>query len=177
MKLTPLAVAGAYVIAGEPREDARGFFARMFCAEELAAHGLEGRIAQCNLSWNHARGTLRGMHYQTEPFSEVKIVRCTRGSVYDVVFDVRPDSPTYGKHAAVTLTAENRLMCYVPRGCAHGYQTLEADCEVFYTVSAPYAPSHERGIRWDDPAINIAWPVADPILSPRDQGHPHLVTA
>ena len=156
----------------EPRVDARGAFARTWCREEFARQGLNPDLAQCNTSWNTTKGTLRGLHFQAPPHAEAKLVRCTRGSLFDVVLDLRPGSPTYLKHASVTLTWENRLALYVPEGCAHGFQTLEDGTEVFYQMSAPYSAEASRGVRWDDPAFGIVWPVAAPILNERDTAWP-----
>ena len=164
---------GAYVIDIEPREDERGFFARAWCANEFAEHGLSTELVQCNLSYNHRRGTVRGMHFQLAPHAEVKLVRCTRGSIYDVIVDLRPDSPSYTRWIGVELTAENRRMIYVPKGFAHGYQTLEDGTETFYQVSSFYAPGAEGGLRWDDPAIGIEWPHADErVVSEKDSSWP-----
>jgi len=164
------AVVGAFVVEPEPREDERGAFARTWCREEFARRGLATTLAQCNTSWNIRKGTLRGLHFQAPPFAEAKLVRCTRGSLFDVVLDLRPESSSYLKHHAVTLTWQNRTALYIPEGCAHGFQTLEDGTEVFYQMSAPYAPEAGRGVRWDDPAFGIAWPVAPPILNHRDAG-------
>ncbi|WP_336921866.1 dTDP-4-dehydrorhamnose 3,5-epimerase family protein [Aquipuribacter sp. SD81] len=158
MQITPLALDGAALVALEPRHDDRGFFARSFCRAEFTAAGLEPAVEQVNVSCNTAAGTLRGLHWQTEPAPEAKLVRCTRGAVADVVVDVRPGSPTYLQHVVVELTAANRLAVYVPPLCAHGYLTLEPDTEVTYQVSAPYTPGAERGLRYDDPALGIVWP-------------------
>jgi dTDP-4-dehydrorhamnose 3,5-epimerase len=170
---TATALEGAYVVELEPREDERGFFARAWCESEFRDHDLSTEIAQCNISFNHKRGTLRGMHYQVAPHAEVKLIRCTRGAVYDVIVDLRPDSPTQTHWIGVDLTAENRRMLYVPEGFAHGYQTLVDETETFYQVSAAYAPEAERGVRWDDPSFSIVWP--DPegaILSEKDSSWP-----
>jgi dTDP-4-dehydrorhamnose 3,5-epimerase len=167
---TPL--GGAFVIEPEPLEDARGLFARTWCRNEFEARGLEIRIAQCSTSLNRTRGTLRGMHYQAPPHAETKVVRCTRGSIYDVIIDLRLDSPTFTRHFAVVLTADNRRMVYVPTGFAHGFQTLEDGTEVFYQISEPYAPAAARGVRWNDPAFGIRWPDADRILADRDRDYP-----
>lgn len=174
MKFVETSLAGAYVLELERLEDERGFFARTWCAEELARHGLEGRIAQCNLSSNRRRGTLRGMHYQAAPHQEAKIVRCIRGAIYDVIVDLRHGSPTLRRWTSVELTAENRLALYVPGDFAHGFQTLTDDAEVFYEMSTLYAPGFGRGVRWNDPALAIEWPIGDPILSERDRGYPGL---
>jgi len=173
---TPLRIPGAYVIDLERREDERGFFARSWCREEFEAHGLNPTVVQCNVSFNRRKGTLRGLHYQALPFAEAKSVRCTRGAVFDVIVDIRPDSPTYLRWEAVVLTGENRRMVYVPEGCAHGFQTLEDDSEVFYLMSQAYKPEYARGIRWDDPAIRIEWPpAAERIISKRDRSYPDFV--
>ncbi|MCL6482384.1 MAG: dTDP-4-dehydrorhamnose 3,5-epimerase [Firmicutes bacterium] len=171
-----LKLEGAYRIDLEPREDERGFFARAWCQREFAEHGLETHIVQSNLSYNRYRGTLRGMHYQAPPHEEVKLVRCIRGSIFDVIIDLRPDSPTYLQWVGVELTATNRQMLYVPRGFAHGFQTLEDDTEVFYHVSEFYHPEAERGVRWNDPQFGIQWPAVEKrILSPKDQNWPDYV--
>ncbi len=171
-----LKLAGAYRIDLEPREDERGFFARAWCQKEFAEHGLETRIVQSNLSYNRYKGTLRGMHYQAPPHEEVKLVRCIRGSIFDVIIDLRPDSPTYRQWVGVELTAANRQMLYVPRGFAHGFQTLEDDTEVFYHVSEFYHPQAERGVRWNDPQFGIAWPAVEKrIVSVKDQSWPDYI--
>ena len=173
MRFVPTAVDGAWVLEPERVEDERGFFARSFCRKELEERGLDSRVAQCNISYNPRRGTLRGMHYQAAPHAEVKIVRCTAGSIWDVVLDIRPDSPTFMKHHGVTLTAENRTMLYLPAGCAHGFQTLEDRTEVFYQMSVSYEAAAGRGVRWDDPAFGIPWPHADArIINDRDRTYP-----
>ncbi len=159
---------GALVIELERREDQRGFFARSFCQQEFAEHGLEVSIAQANVSYSRERGTLRGMHYQAEPFAETKYVRCTRGAVFDVIVDLRHDSPTYCQWASVELSAKNHRTLYVPRGFAHGFQTLRGQCEVTYLVSSAYSPAHERGVRYNDPAFEIEWPLAVQQISDKD---------
>jgi dTDP-4-dehydrorhamnose 3,5-epimerase len=164
---TPL--AGAFILDIERVEDERGFFARTFCADELRAHGLEPDVAQCSVSFNHARGTLRGLHYQDAPHEEVKIVRCTRGAIWDVIADPRRDSPTYRRWIAVDLTADNRRALYIPRGLAHGFITLSEDAEVFYMMGSQYVAGAARGIRWDDPAFAIDWPIAPAVMSDRDR--------
>jgi dTDP-4-dehydrorhamnose 3,5-epimerase len=169
---TETAVAGAWLVTPEPAEDSRGFFARVWCEREFGARGLAGRWAQCSISFNKQRGTLRGLHYQHPPHGEAKLVRCTTGAIYDVVLDLRRDSPTFLKHAAAELNASNRLMMYVPEGCAHGFQTLQDGTEVFYQMSASYAPEHAAGVRWDDPAFGISWPYPDPTMSDRDRQYP-----
>jgi dTDP-4-dehydrorhamnose 3,5-epimerase len=163
---------GLHVITTEPREDMRGSFARIWCARELAEHGLDTRLVQCSISHNRRRGTLRGMHFQAAPFEEVKLVRCLRGAIHDVVIDLRPDSPTYRRHLGFELSAENGHGLYVPKGFAHGFQTLMDDTDVLYQMSEFYSPEHERGVRWDDPAFGIRWPITPPILLDRDASYP-----
>jgi dTDP-4-dehydrorhamnose 3,5-epimerase len=166
-------IPGAWVIELEQRGDDRGFFARAWCANEFTDHGLNARLVQVNLSFNEMAGTLRGMHYQRKPHEEAKCVRCTRGAIYDVVLDLRPDSPSYKAWFAVELTADNRRMLYVPEGCAHGYQTLSDATETIYQVSEFYAPESEGGVRWDDPTFAIEWPDAGRrMLSPKDAAWP-----
>ena len=172
MIFTETALPGAYVVEPQRLEDDRGFFARVWCEREFSAHGLETGIAQCSISLNERRGTLRGMHYQASPHEEVKLVRCTRGAVCDVIIDLRLDSPTFTRHVAVELTAENRRMLYIPQGFAHGFQTLEDNTEVLYQMSEFYAPGSARGVRWNDPAFAICWPIADPVMLDRDRGYP-----
>ena len=172
MIFQPLEVAGAFLIEPEPIQDERGFFARLWCQRDLEERGLLGRIAQCSQSFNTKKGTLRGLHYQLAPHAEVKVVRCTNGAIYDVILDLRPASPTFKKHSAATLTAENRRMAYVPEGCAHGFQTLEDGTEVFYLISEFFRPDHARGVRWNDPAFNIPWPPGEKILNERDRTYP-----
>jgi dTDP-4-dehydrorhamnose 3,5-epimerase len=165
-------LVGVVVIEPERLEDERGFFARTFCQREFKAHGLNSRVAQCNLSFNHRKGTLRGMHYQLEPHREVKLVRCTRGAIFDVIVDLRPESPSYCRWVGVELSEENRRMLYVPEGFAHGYQTLVDNSEVVYQVSEFYAPGSERGVRFDDPTFGIAWPCEVTVISEKDSQHP-----
>jgi dTDP-4-dehydrorhamnose 3,5-epimerase len=162
---------GAYTVDLEPRGDERGFFARFYCEKEFAEKGLASRFVQINNSLSSHRGTLRGMHYQLPPFGEVKLVRCVRGSVYDVIVDLRPKSATYLQWFGADLTAENRKMMYVPAGFAHGYLTTSEDAELLYLVSAFYAPEFERGLRHDDPAIGIKWPIEPQIISEKDKLH------
>ncbi len=172
MRFVETPVKGAYVIDLEPVQDARGFFARAWCQNELESRGLVGRVAQSNLSFNVAKGTLRGLHYQVAPHEEVKFIRCIAGSIFDVIVDLRPDSPTFRAWFGVELSAENRKMLYVPKGFAHGYQTLVDLAEVFYLTSEFYAPKHERGVRWNDPAFGICWPLPPVAISARDQAFP-----
>ena len=168
MKFTETKLKGAFIIELEERSDSRGFFARTFCAREFEEHGLKPAVVQCNMSYNHKKGTMRGMHYQVEPAMEAKLVRCTRGAVYDVIVDMRPDSPTYLEHIGVELTADNRVALYVPEMFAHGYLTLVDGAEVFYQVSEFYTPGTERGLRYDDPALGIDWPVPIEVISEKD---------
>ena len=173
MIFTETELSGAYVIDLEPIEDPRGFFARAWSEQELAERGLETRVAQCNVSLNDRKGTVRGMHFQRPPHEEVKLVRCTRGALHDVIVDLRPDSPTLRHWIAVELSERNRRALYVPRGFAHGFQTLADDTEVFYMVSEPYAPESAGGVRWDDPAFGIVWPLGDPAeISEKDRSWP-----
>jgi dTDP-4-dehydrorhamnose 3,5-epimerase len=166
-------LAGAFVIDMERREDERGFFARTWCKQELEKQGLVSDLHQINVSYNHRKATIRGMHYQVMPYREVKIFRCGRGAIWDVIIDLRPSSPTFLKWFAVELTAENRRQLYVPKDFAHGYQTLVDDTEVYYSVSELYAPESERGIRWNDPHFAIRWPMtAEPTLSLKDRTWP-----
>jgi len=167
---TPL--KGAFVIQPERREDARGFFARTWCQREVEVHGLNPRLVQCSISFNLRKGTLRGLHYQAAPHEEAKLIHCTMGAIYDVVVDLRDDSPTFREHFAIVLSAENRQMLYVPEGLAHGFQTLEDNTEVSYQMSEFFAPESARGVRWDDPAFGIAWPPADRIIAERDRSYP-----
>jgi dTDP-4-dehydrorhamnose 3,5-epimerase len=174
MKFHPTPLAGAYTIDLEKRGDDRGFFARAFCVNEYATLGLDDKIVQINNSMSQIKGTLRGMHYQLAPRQETKIVRCIRGALFDVILDVRPDSRTFGQWFGAELTAENRLMMYVPKGFAHGFITLTEDTEAFYLTTGFYAPDRERGIRWNDPEFGIKWP-ADPVLiSDKDKSHPNF---
>ena len=172
MIFTETAVAGAYVIDAERVEDERGFFTRVFCEDEFRAHGLDTAIVQCNVSWNRVRGTLRGMHYQSAPHEETKIVRCTRGAIWDVVADLRRESPTYRRWAAAELTARNHRQLYIPKGVAHGFITLEDDTEVFYEMGTRYAAGAGRGVPWDDPAFAIEWPVEPVVIGERDRAWP-----
>lgn len=172
MNFTETKLSGAFVIELQRMEDSRGFFARAFCRREFEAYGLNPAVAQCNTSFNRAAGTLRGMHYQVDPFREVKLVRCISGAIHNVIIDLRPASPTYRAWAGFDLSAENHRTLYVPEGFAHGYLTLADHTEVFYQVSEFYNPGHERGIRWNDPAFAIHWPVTPRIVSPKDASHP-----
>jgi dTDP-4-dehydrorhamnose 3,5-epimerase len=172
MKFTETPLSGAFTVDLEKREDERGFFARVFCAEEFTKHGMESRILQVNNSLSKDVHTLRGLHYQLDPFAETKLVRCVAGALLDVIVDVRPDSPTLLQYFSVKLTADNRRMLFVPRGFAHGIFTLQPDTEIFYMASQRYSPDHERGIRWNDPKIGIEWPDAPVVLSDKDRSYP-----
>ena len=169
MKFVETELAGAFVIEVERREDPRGFFARTFCSQEFAAHGLNATIAQANVAYNKRRGTLRGMHFQYPPFAETKLVRATRGAIVDVIVDLRPESPTYLKHVAVELTAENHRALYIPERFAHGYQTLEDDTETSYQVGEFYAPASEGGLSPFDPRLALAWPLPVAEMSEKDR--------
>ena len=169
MRFTQLEIAGAWLIDIEPHEDERGFFGRTYCVREFAEHGLVSTIAQCSTSFNAKRGTLRGLHYQAAPHEEAKVVRCTAGSMFDVIVDVRAESRTYGEWRGVELSAANHRMVYIPPGVAHGFQTTEDSTEVFYQISVEHAASASRGIRWNDPQLAIEWPSCDHrIISMRD---------
>lgn len=168
MKFVPTPIAGAFIIETEYYVDQRGVFARAYCAETFAAQGLTSHYSQCNISQNHKRGTLRGLHYQAAPKSEAKLVRATRGRVFDVAVDLRPDSPSYRTWISVELDAARHNAFYIPEGCAHGFLTLEDDCELFYQVSENYVPELSRGVRFDDPALAIAWPFMPEVISERD---------
>jgi dTDP-4-dehydrorhamnose 3,5-epimerase len=174
MLFTETRIRGVFVIEAERRADERGFFARTWCQQEFAERGLNPRIAQCGTSFNPQQGTLRGLHYQAAPHAEAKLVRCTRGAAYDVVVDLRADSPTPHAWFGAELTAENRRMIYLPEGCAHGFLTLADDTEVFYQMSQAYHPGSSRGVRWDDPGLGIRWPHGVRVISERDRRLPLL---
>jgi dTDP-4-dehydrorhamnose 3,5-epimerase len=174
MIFTQTPLAGPYLIDPERIMDERGFFARTWCHNEFERHGLEPRLVQCNISFNVRRGTIRGMHYQAKPHEEIKLVRCTQGAIYDVIVDVRPESPTYLRWFAEELTAENRRMFYIPGGFAHGFQTLSDGAEVSYQMSDFFQPQSSRGIRYDDPALGIAWSLDVSVISAKDQSYPFL---
>jgi dTDP-4-dehydrorhamnose 3,5-epimerase len=175
MNLKPTPIPGVFVIEPERHADERGFFARLWSPDALSAHGLNASLAQISLSYNERRGTLRGLHYQAPPMQETKIVRCTRGAIFDVAVDLRPESPTFRRWTAHELTESNRSMLYIPEGCAHGFQTLADGCEVLYFISCAYSPSHGRGVRWDDPAFGIEWPAGDRIMNARDRTYPDFI--
>ncbi len=176
MRFLPTKLFGAYVIELDTQEDERGFFARTYCAREFAAHDLVCSFVQCNFSYNTTRGTVRGLHYQKPPDTEVKLVRCTRGSIHDVIVDLRPQSPTFASHFAVELSAENRLSLYIPGGFAHGFQSLQNGTEVFYQMGNFYAPGSAGGLRYDDPRIGIRWPLPVSMISERDLNLPFLTS-
>ncbi|WP_310422409.1 dTDP-4-dehydrorhamnose 3,5-epimerase [Chamaesiphon sp. VAR_48_metabat_135_sub] len=172
MKFTPTKIPGAYLIEIQPIADERGFFSRTFCTKEFSQHGLETNFHQCNVSFTSQRGTIRGMHYQVAPETETKLVRCTRGAIYDVILDLRPESSTFKQWVAAELTADNHQMFYIPPGCAHGLQTLVDDTEVFYQMSGVYNADSARGVRWNDPAFGIEMPLAVTIINQRDRDYP-----
>lgn len=172
MKFHALPLKGSYLIEQSPHCDERGFFARAFCQEAFASQGLHTEYVQMNNSLSHKKGTLRGLHYQLGPMEEVKLVRCIQGSIYDVIVDIRPESPTFGLSYGAILSAENRTMMYVPKGFAHGFLTLSDTAETFYMVSQYYSKPLERGIRWNDPFFHIDWPISPSIISERDRSHP-----
>ncbi len=174
MQVLPTPLAGAFVVEPEPHEDARGFFARTFCAREFGERGLASTFVQCSVSFNHKRGTLRGLHYQALPAAEVKLVRCTSGAIYDVIVDLRRNSPTYLQHFGVELTARNRRALYVPQMFAHGLQTLADETEVFYQINEFHAPDKAAGMRYDDPKLNIQWPLPVGTMSEKDLKWPRL---
>jgi dTDP-4-dehydrorhamnose 3,5-epimerase len=169
MKFIHTPLQGVYLIELEPVHDDRGFFARTWCKEEFQKHGLNSNLAQCSLSFNKKKGTLRGMHYQCEPHQEAKLVRCCAGAIYDVVLDLRRGSQTFGKWFAAELSASDQKMLYIPEGCAHGFQSLEDESTVFYQISESYHPELAGGVRWNDPLFGIKWPIPTPILSERDR--------
>ena len=176
MIFTETKLRGAFVIELEPHADQRGFFARTFCRKEFEAHSIDAHVEQCNISFNKRKGTLRGMHFQAAPFAEAKLVRCTSGSIYDVIIDLRPSSPTFKQHVAVELSAENRTMLFIPEGFAHGFQTLRDDTEVFYQMGQPFSAEHARGVRWNDPAFGIEWPKGERIIIERDRNYPDFLS-
>ena len=167
-------IDGAWVVEPERLEDERGFFARTWDLEEFAGRGLNPHLAQCSVSYNRARGTLRGLHFQAAPYEEAKLVRCTAGAIFDVAVDLRPDSSTFRDWFGVELSAENRLALYVPEGCAHGFLTMEDDSEVHYQISQPHVPQAARGVRWNDLAFGIAWPGEVVVVNKRDRSYPNF---
>lgn len=175
MRFIPTSLADAYIIEPEPIEDDRGFFARVWCQKEFAERNLDTNLVQCSISFNKKKGTLRGMHLQLPPFAETKLVRCTQGAIYDVIVDLRPNSETYLRWAAVELSAENHKALYVPQGFAHGFQTLQDNTEVFYQMSKFYSPGSARGFRWNDPAFKIDWLEEVSVMSERDRSYPDYI--
>ena len=174
MIFTPTEIDGAYVIDIERLADSRGFFARAWCQQEFAQHGLVADLSQANIAWSDKRGTLRGLHYQAAPHEEAKLVRCTQGAAYVVAADIRAGSPTLGRWIGVEITAENRRMLYVPPGCAQGYQTLADNSELFYQMSTAYVPGMARGVRYDDPYFKIRWPLEVSVISAADESWPRF---
>jgi dTDP-4-dehydrorhamnose 3,5-epimerase len=174
MIFTPTSLHGAFLVTLELHRDERGFFARTWCEQEFEAHGVNVRCVQGNLSFNEKKGTLRGMHYQIAPYAEAKLVRCTRGAIYDVIIDLRPGSATFKQWMAVNLTADDHQMLFVPEGFAHGFQTLEDHTEVLYQMSEFYAPEYARGVRWNDPVFGIRWPDGERIICERDRNYPNF---
>jgi dTDP-4-dehydrorhamnose 3,5-epimerase len=172
MKFTETKISGAYLIEIEPNTDERGLFARTFCTQEFSQYGLATELNQCNISYNPKWGTLRGLHYQQLPYGEVKLVRCTRGAIYDVILDLRPDSPSFKQWVGMELTADNHRMLYIPIGCAHGLQTLVNDTEIFYQMSGEYQATAAQGVRWNDPAFGIEIPLPVTIINDRDRDYP-----
>jgi dTDP-4-dehydrorhamnose 3,5-epimerase len=177
MRFIETGMPGAFVVDVEPVVDERGLFARSWCTHEFEEHGLNPRLVQCSVSLNHQKGTLRGMHYQIAPHQEAKLVRCTQGSLYDVIVDLRPESRTYLQHFGTELSASNHRALYVPEGFAHGYLTLADESEVFYQMSEFYAPAAARGVRWNDPALRISWPGPVVVISERDKSFPDFEPA
>lgn len=172
MIFTETPLSGAFLLDPEPIEDQRGFFARVWCTDEFRKRGLDSGLAQVSISFNRLRGTVRGMHYQAPPHEETKVIRCTAGAIYDVIIDLRQGSPTFGKWCATELTVENRRLLYVPKGCAHGFQSLEDNTEVQYMISVAYQSEAPRGVRWDDPAFGIQWPLPVQSVAERDLSFP-----
>ena len=169
MKLQETPLPGAYIVELDAKEDQRGYFARTYCRKEFSAAGLHFEVVQCNISNNLRKGTLRGMHYQVDPAAEIKLVQCVSGSLYDVIIDLRPESKTYCRWFGLELSAANRRLLYIPQGFAHGFQTLEKNSTIYYLMSEYYAAQYSRGVRWDDPAFSIKWPLSDPIMTEKDR--------
>ena len=176
MKFSKTSLNGLIVIDVEPVEDERGFFARSWCKDEFVREGLTAQISQCSISFNAQVGTLRGLHYQVEPHSETKVLRCTRGAIFDVLLDLRPESSTFMRWESFELTAENCRMLYVPPGLAHGFITISPNSEVFYQIDKPYVPGAARGVRWNDPAFSITWPIKPQTISAKDSNYPDFKT-
>lgn len=175
MKFQELNLSGLYLIESDCFEDERGFFARTFCKDEFAKYGVNMHFEQCSFSFNKKKGTLRGMHFQTVPFEEAKLIRCTHGAIYDVLIDLRPESKTFKKWQAIELSEHSLKFLYVPPGFAHGFQTLEDATQVFYQISSKYSPQHSSGVRWNDPAFSINWPLAVSTISKKDQEYPNFL--
>jgi dTDP-4-dehydrorhamnose 3,5-epimerase len=175
MTFTETKLSGAFLIDVDRKKDIRGYFARVFCVEEFRAKGLNTQVVQCSISFNRLKGTLRGMHWQAPPKAEAKLVRCTHGAIFDVIVDLRLQSPTRLQHVTVELSEDTARMLYIPEGFAHGFQTLVDDTEVFYQMSEFFAPECGRGARWNDPAFEIAWPLLDPIMNDRDRSWPDFL--
>jgi dTDP-4-dehydrorhamnose 3,5-epimerase len=176
MIFTETPLSGAYIVDMNRAEDQRGFFARSFCVEEFAAHGLAAPVSQCSVSFNAKTATLRGLHFQAAPHAEDKLVRCTNGAIFDVIVDVRPESPTHRQWFGAELTALNHRALYIPKGFAHGFISLVDRAEVLYMISVPYAAGFARGLRWNDPALGIRWPLQPAVISARDAEYPLLDT-
>ena len=176
MKFTETNLSGVYIVELERNEDERGWFARAWCREEFVANGLPSDLVQCNLSHNAQRGTLRGLHFQIAPYSETKLVRCVAGAAYDMALDLRPDSPTFKQSFAAELSAANGVALFLPQGFAHGFQTLVDNTTLFYQMSVPYTPEAVDGVRWNDFAFNLEWPIADPIVCARDSAFPDFIS-
>lgn len=172
MRYTRTEIVGVILVDIEPENDERGFFARTFCADEFAKHGLDSSVSQVNFAYNHVRGTLRGLRRQAPPYAEAKLVRCTRGAIFAAAVDIRPDSKTFGEHVTAELTSENRRALFLPPYIAHGFQTLSDDTEVMYQVGGPYEPRGEQGFRWDDPTFDISWPLPITVISDKDASWP-----
>lgn len=176
MIFTETSLAGAFIIDIEPHEDERGFFALAWSARSFEERGLDSHVAETNISFNKRKGTLRGMHFQREPFAQAKIVSCTQGAIYDVILDLRKDSPSFRQWIAIELSAQSRRRLYLPKGFAHGFQTLDDNAEVFYQMTDPYVPESSDGVRWNDPAFNINWPADERTISARDQAYPDFAS-
>jgi len=176
MKFLETGIPGVFEIQIERKPDERGFFARTWCPKEFESHGLNPKLVQCSISFNTRKGTLRGMHYQAGPYQETKVVRCTRGAIFDVAIDLRPQSRTFKNWVSAILTAEDRNMLCIPEGCAHGFLTLEGGCEVLYQMSEVFDAGSARGVRWDDPAFQIAWPGKVEVITERDRTYPNFMT-
>jgi dTDP-4-dehydrorhamnose 3,5-epimerase len=171
VRISETSLAGAFLVEAETHADERGFFARTYCREEFAALGIATRFDQCSISYNARRGTLRGLHWQADPHGEEKLVRCTSGAIFDVIVDLRPESPTLRRWFGLELDAMNRRALYIPKGCAHGFISLSDASEVLYMISAAYEPAAARGLRWNDPALEIVWPIAPTVICARDAGY------